>query len=110
MICPLCLHKFGYLKLNKLDKVNKQFEFNCPECQVRLNNSPTQKIATRMKLYFIGGFVSIFLIVFIGSFFRGAAISSIEECLMLISGGGGFLLGYLELKKLDRDIYYEKVD
>ncbi|TMO84185.1 hypothetical protein [Pseudoalteromonas spongiae] len=109
MNCPDCNHEFGYLHLDKLEKVGKLTEFNCPKCAQRLNNRPIKDITHKASWYIYGGLTLLLTLLLINYLLYGEQINNIIKYLLLIVGVSSCLLGYMQYGKLNKMLFYEKV-
>ena len=109
MNCPECEHEFGYLHIDKREQVGKLTEFNCPNCNQKLNNRPILEITQKADWYIYGG-GALFIFLLLHSYLiYGNLINGIMGYLLIFVGVASCLLGYYQYGKLDRKIYYEKV-
>lgn len=108
MKCPSCSHNFGYLKL-ELEKVKNLVEFDCPNCNTRLNNRPVKALTTKGGVYLHGSVILSALVLITDSIINdGEALSKIAVylCLAITGLGGGY--GLYQFKKIDGNLEYEK--
>ncbi|MFY8273081.1 hypothetical protein AAEU32_03005 [Pseudoalteromonas sp. SSDWG2] len=109
MNCPECHHEFGYLHLDKLEKVGKLTEFNCPNCSQKLNNRPIKEITQKASWLIYGGLILFLSLLLVNYLVYGDQINSIIKYLLLFVGVGSCLLGYIHYGKLNKKLNYEKV-
>ena len=108
--CPSCGERFGYLKLEKLDKVEKHLEFDCPNCKIRLNNIPVKNTSNLMTAYFFGAAIFLMLSVCFENYVSNT-ILSIPTVFFTIGGTAILMiLGYLKMRKLDLNTSYGIVE
>ena len=108
--CPSCKESFGYLKLETLSKVGNHLEFNCPSCQIKLNDIPVKKVSNLMTIYFVGAAIFLMLGVCFENYIANT-ILGIPSVYITIGGTLTLMVfGYLKMKKLDVGTYYGEVN
>ncbi len=105
MKCPECSQEFGYLLLKDLEKTKQETLFHCPKCSQKLSNSPLLKIQKKVDFFIYGALIFLMVVLGIEYIIPGESMSTISIILIITICPVSLLLGYVQIKNMDKAEY-----